>query len=161
MNLTYQKSRGTFIFLLIFPMFLQAQIPGVYKYHIPHKNKSLTNNLYRQGVLPKDAFPNKIIELDNKQFLVVQKSEKSVIRAFKILEEREEFYILCSEDVDICSCKSSSFIYYKPSYKLQRIEKAFSFSLKRNLIARLHQFNIPVPSNYEDLKFCELLKQLE
>lgn len=154
------KSIFAIILFLISMSHLKAQVP-FYRYYIPpHKNHSLTNNLYKRGVLPKEAFPNKIIELDKKQFLIIQKTEKSSVRAFKILDENEKFYILCSEDVDMCNCGSGSFIYYKPKLKLQRIEKAFSFSMKRNLVSRLNQLDIPVPANYKDFKFCEILEQL-
>lgn len=97
---------------------------------------------------------------DEKTFFAYKKYDKSNIRVFKILKENEDYFVLCNEDKETCNCKSGTFLYYKPEKKLQRIEKAFSFSLKNNLIDRLNKFNIPTPKDYEELGFCEIIDSL-
>lgn len=61
---------------------------------------------------------------------------------------------------DICDCQGGTFLFYKPQQKLQRIEKAFSFSLKRNLIDRLDKFEILLTSDSEEKSFCDIIKSL-
>ncbi|MCT4317806.1 hypothetical protein CMT34_17445 [Elizabethkingia anophelis] len=149
------------VFLLLTFTYSFAQIPGVYSHYIPHSgSKSLTTRLYKEGVIPKEAYPNKIMEFKGQKYFIYQKTRKSDIRAFKILKEADMFYLLCNDDNDVCQCKAGTFFYFKTDLKLQRIEKPFSFSLKKNLISRLKKYKIPLPNDSENMTFCELLQRL-
>jgi len=85
---------------------------------------------------------------------------KKKYRIFRILKERDRYYLLCSEDEKICDCKQNSFIYFKNKNILQRVEKPFSFSLKNNLMDRLQTQNIQIPSNTDTMSYCEVLESL-
>lgn len=104
--------------------------------------------------------PYSIIDANQKNFFAYKKHTNSDIRVFKILKEKEDYFVLCNEDEDICECKAGTFIYLKPQEKLQRIEKAFSFSLKNNLIDRLKKFDISHIQKDDERTFCEILEAL-
>lgn len=133
--------------------------PYTYALTIPYKQ---SGNLKKDLDIDKDKIqsPFSIIKSDEKAFLAFKKNDKSNIRVFKILKEKKDYFILCNEDEKVCNCKSGTFLYYKPKKKLQRIEKAFSFSLKKNLIDRLNKFDIPLPEDSNSLEFCEILENL-
>lgn len=96
----------------------------------------------------------------DKGYLITKASGKKNSRIFKILKEKNDFFILCSEDDVLCDCKSDTFIYNKSQNKLQRIEKPFSFSLKNNLLDRLQEFNIEYSQENEKLSFCQILEDI-
>lgn len=147
--------------LVVFSCMLYSQIPGVYKYHIPNKNKTLTSKLSKIGILPKEVYPNSILEYQGKQYFLFQKSRNSEIRSYRILNESIGYLVLCNDDFDeICSCKGGTFLFYKPKQILQRVEKSFSFSLKKNLIDRIKEFQSPIPPNIEEKTYCEILQLL-
>jgi hypothetical protein len=139
----------------------QVSFPYNYKFFYGKGSKSIEYMLKKEGVkLSIDSASYKKIENTGENFLVIKNSKNSNIRAFKILKEHNNFFLLCSEIVDMCKCKSSTFIYYIPDSKLQRIEKPFSFSLKRNLISRLKEMKIDYPKEYDSLTFCEIMNSL-
>lgn len=139
----------------------QFSFPYNYKFFYGKGNKTIEYMLEKDGLeLSVDSALYKKIENKGENYLAIKNMKTSNIRAFKILKEYNNFFFLCSEVVDICKCKSSTFIYYIPDSKLQRIEKPFSFSLKRNLISRLKGFKIFYPKEYESLTFCQLINSL-
>lgn len=91
-------------------------------------------------------------------YLVTNFNKKN--RIFRVLKERDNYYILCSDDEKICDCKQNSFIYFKHKNILQRVEKPFSFSLKNNLLDRMQKQNIQIPKNTETMSYCEVLESL-
>jgi hypothetical protein len=75
------------------------------------------------------------------------------------LKRTEGFFILCSENLSIFDCKTSTFLYYIPNLKLQGIEKPFGFSLKRNRADRLEEWVVKVPDYTNKMEHCELLEK--
>lgn len=151
-----------FIILTIFitSSSLHCQIP-YYPRYISARSKSLTVKLADNGVLPQVVYPNKRINYLDKNYFSIQNSDNSEIITFVILKENNDLLVLCNKEVnDICDCQEGTFLFYKPQQKLQRIEKAFSFSLKRNLIDRLDKFEILLPPESEEKSFCEIIKSL-
>jgi len=154
------------IFLTLFACFtfsVSAQIDPVwYNLLIPHdKVEAIKDMLEKEGVeISIDSLPYLIVDYNEDKFFLFKKKEKSSIRAFKILKSTGDLYLVCSDNVDLCDCKASTFIYKKSSKQLQRIQRPFSFSLKRNLIKRLDDMELEKPNGYEDLSFCEILKRL-
>lgn len=117
----------------------------------------------------KDILANEDIRIDDLPYIVFNYQEKSFfalkkkndeLRLFKVLSIHDDFFILCNRDDSFCDCKSETFLYFKPESKLQRIQRPFSFSLKRNLVKRLDDFGIAVPSHNEEMNFCDMLKSL-
>jgi hypothetical protein len=125
-----------FIILIIFitSSSLHSQIP-FYPRYISARGKSLTVKLADNGVLPKVVYPNKRINYLDKNYFLIQDSDKSEIITFVILKENNDLLVLCNQEVnDICDCQEGTFLFYQPQQKLQRIEKAFSFSLKKTCL---------------------------
>lgn len=122
--------------------------------------KNLTEILSEQNI-NLDTVPYAIIHFKEKNFLALKKKQNGEIKMFKILKEHSDFFILCNQDDSLCRCRSGTYLYYRPNFKLQRIEKPFSFSLKKNLIDRLKYFNIELPLNYNIMTFCELLETIK
>lgn len=151
------------LFLIFIFCNSQAQVsfPYSYKFFYGKGSKTIEYRLKKEGVeLSLDSAFYKKIEHTGENYLVLKNSKNSNIRAFKILKEYNNFFLLCNEVVDMCKCKSSTFIYYIPDLKLQRIEKPFSFSLKRNLISRLREMKIDYPKGYDSLTFCQIMNSL-
>ncbi|QTY27885.1 hypothetical protein [Flavobacterium sp. CS20] len=152
-----------FTFFIFFTFSVSAQIDPVwYNLLIPHdKAETIKDMLEKEGVdLSIDTLPYLILDYKNDKFFLTKKTEKSNIRAFKILKTTADFYVVCSDNVDLCDCKANTFIYKKSNDKLQRIQRPFSFSLKRNIIKRLDDMELDKPEGYEDLSFCEILEGL-
>lgn len=142
---------------------VSAQIDPVwYNLSIPHdKVETIKDMLEKEGVeLSTDTSPYLVVDFENDKFFLNKKNEKSSIRAFKILKSTVDLYIVCSDNVDLCDCKANTFIYKKSNDKLQRIQRPFSFSLKRNIIKRLDDMELDKPEGYEDASFCEILERL-
>lgn len=151
------------LFLIFIFVKSQAQFsfPYNYKFFYGKGSKPIDYMLKKEGIkLSIDSGSYKKIENTGENYLVIKNSKNSNIRAFKILKEYNNFFLLCSEVVDMCKCKASTFIYYIPDSKLQRIEKPFSFSLKRNLVSRLKEMKIDYPKGYDVLTFCQIMNSL-
>ena len=124
-----------------------------------NKRISIPELLEKENVIVENN-SYKEIKYGENQYLITRRKDKGNLRMFKVLKESENLYVLCSENRDICDCKANTFLYFKSESKLQRIEKAFSFSLKQNLLDRLTENKIIYKPNKEDLSFCEILKNL-
>lgn len=125
-----------------------------------NNNKISITELLANENIELDTLKYGKIKYNHQFYLATKKSQNSDVRLFKIFKESMDYFVLCDENDDLCDCKSGTFLYYKPKLKLQRVEKPFSFSLKRNLISRLGEFNIALPSGYESMNFCGLLEKL-
>lgn len=113
------------------------------------------------GKITKVVYPNKRINYLDENYFLIQDSDKSEIITFVILKENNDLLVLCNQEVnDICDCQEGTFLFYQPQQKLQRIEKAFSFSFKKNLLNRLKKFEILLPPESEEKSFCEIIKSL-
>lgn len=123
-------------------------------------NKKTVSSILKEARINIDSMPYAQIEFNNNIYLATKKKVKDNIRLFKVLKETDDFFILCSEEDSICECKANTFIYYKPKLKLQRIQRPFSFSLKRNLIKRLNDLELSYPEDYEEMSFCQLLENI-
>lgn len=123
-------------------------------------NKKSIKQILKEENINMDTLPYAQFNFKNNLYLATKKSKNSEVRFFKIIKENTDFFILCNQESEICDCKSGTFLYLKSTQKLQRIQKPFSFSLKRNLISRLVDYNIHIPVDYENKDFCELLKEL-
>ncbi len=99
------------------------------------------------------------IEVNNNNYLVI-KNERSKLRAFKILKETNQLFVLCLQKKDICKCNANTFLLVKSTNQLQKIERPFSFSMRRDLLKRLDKLQIEKPANIKGLAFCEILKEL-
>lgn len=142
---------------------VSAQIDPVwYNLLIPHdKVESIKDMLEKEGVeMSIDTLPYLIVDYKEDSFFLTKKNEKSNIRAFKVLKSNKDLFILCSDDKELFDCKANTFIYKKSNKELQRIQRPFSFSLKRNIIKRLNDMEIDKPDDYDDLSFCEIIKEL-
>lgn len=111
-------------------------------------NIIVENNSYRE------------IKYGENHYLITRRKDKGNLKMLKVLKESDNLYVLCSENRDICDCRANTFLYFKSESKLQRIQKAFSFSLKQNLLDRLTENKIIYKPSTEDLSFCEILKNL-
>jgi len=112
------------LILMALPNYGWSQVdPYKYILTIPFEQ---SENLDKDLDIDKNKIesPYSIIEADQKNFFAYKKQANSDIRVFKILKEKEDYFVLCNEDKDICDCKTETFIYFKPEEKLQRIEKA-------------------------------------
>lgn len=153
-------------FIALFACFtfsVSAQIDPVwYNLLIPHdKVETIKDMLEKEGVeLSIDTLPYLIVDYEDDKFFLTKKAEKSSVRAFKVLKSTADLYIVCSDNVDLCDCKANTFIYKKSNNQLQRIQRPFSFSLKRNIIKRLDDMELEKPDDYEDASFCEILERL-
>src|SRR5690554_3339112 len=123
-------------------------------------NKKTVSSILKEARINIDSIPYAQIEFNKNIYLATKKSQKGNIRLFKVLKETDSLFILCSEEDAICECKANTFIYYKPKLKLQRIQRPFSFSLKRNLLKRLNDMGIDKPDDYGNLSFCEIIEEL-
>lgn len=174
------------IFLILFsvlccmPSQAQSSLSGnpyltnqwMYSFHIDPFSYMNMMNLWLSNDEPNlkdqlgpfdEAFgPQNYLTFDEgeKDYFIYRKNKKSDIRYFKILKENTDYFILCDEDNDICDCKAGTFLFFKNGQQLQRIEKAFSFSLKKNLVERLSARSLPVPQHWEQLGFCQILREL-
>jgi hypothetical protein len=144
-------------------VYVKAQFdPVFYNIMIPHdKVETIKDMLKKEGVeLSFENLPYVIVDFENERFFINKRGENSRIRGFKILRETSNIYLLCSDNVELCDCKANTFIYNKKNNQLQRIERPFSFSLKRNLIKRLEDMDLNKPIDYKNMTFCEMLKEL-
>lgn len=155
--------------LMFFTLFVcitisaSAQIDPVwYNLLIPHdKVEIIKDMLEKEGVeISIDTLPYLIVDYKEDSFFLTKKNEKSTIRAFKVLKSTEDLFIFCSDNIGLCDCKANTFIYKKSSKQLQRVQRPFSFSLKRNIIKRLNDMKVEKPDGYKDLSFCEILEEL-
>lgn len=140
-----------------------AQIDPVwYNLMIPHdKIETIKDLLEKEGLeLSVDNTPYLIVDFKDNKFFISRKSQKSRIRVFKILKETNDLYLVCIDNVELCDCKGNTFIYKKTNNQLLRIQRPFSFSLKRNLIKRLEDMELDKPDGYDNSTFCEILKAL-
>ncbi len=123
-------------------------------------NKKTIEQVLKDEDINIDSLPYAQIDFNDNLYLVTKKSKNNTLRFFKIIKETPDYFILCNQESEMCDCKSGTFFYLKSQHKLQRIQRAFSFSLKRDLISRLKDNNIPVPINHDNKNFCEILKEL-
>ncbi len=150
--------------LLLLPIVSWGQFdPIFYNIMIPHdKVETIASMLKKEGVeLNIESQGYAIVNQDKSSFLLFKKKEKSDIRAFKILRKTNNFYLLCSDDVELCNCKGNTFLYFSQTHKLQRIQRPFSVSMKKDLLRRMEQFSIKFPQEHKQLDFCELLNKIE
>jgi hypothetical protein len=150
--------------LLFVPIVSWGQFdPIFYNIMIPHdKVETIALMLKKEGVeLNIESQGYAIVNHDKKSFFLFKKKEKSDIRAFKILRKTENFYLLCLDDVELCNCKGNTFLYIKQNNKLQRIQRPFSMSMKKDLLKRMEQFSLKFPPEHNQLDFCELLSKIE
>lgn len=123
-------------------------------------NKKNVSSILKEAGINIDSIPYTQIKFNKNIYLATKKNEKGNIRLFKVLKETDNLFILCSEEAPKCECKANTFIYYKPKLKLQRIQRPFSFSLKRDLLKRLDDMGIDKSGNYDNLSFCEIIEEL-
>lgn len=107
-----------------------------------------------------DSMPFATIFFKNQEYLAVKRKNSGDPRLFKILKKGSDYLLLCDDEKEICDCKSGTFIYYIPESRLQRIQKPFSFSMKRNLTDRLNEWDIPLPSGWEKMGYGDALNAL-
>lgn len=123
-------------------------------------SKVTISELLENEEIDLNKVPYGKIRYGEKEYLAVKRRPESDIRLFKILRENNAYFILCSNEEDICECRANTFFFFKAPSKLQRIEKPFSFSLKNNLVKRLEEYDQPIPSTIDSLSFCETLNNL-
>ena len=123
-------------------------------------DKKSIEQILKEADINIETLPYAQIDFNNNLYLATKKSKNSDFRFFKIMKETSQIFILCDVESEMCDCKSGTFLYFKSQEKLQRVQKAFSFSLKRNLISRLEAYDIQVSENQENKDFCKILREL-
>jgi hypothetical protein len=89
------------------------------------------------------------------------KNSKGKVKVYFLLLEGDGFYLSCLKPTNqICGCGSELIIYAPNSNTLKRVERPFSFSLKRNLINRLANLGILELEARDFKDLCNLLYYL-